>query len=276
MMLQINQVNSEVIMGIFSRVTASVKDLLNKKQYDKANDKAKTIAVLMEAEMAGKTPAIGPYVEHPLHKARLQQYIKNVEDYNNLPPALQTAKGTIAFGDSLIDIPRGEFCSINEKLNFAISGSWANHMEQMAVDIFHLLFQKGMTIKNVVVGTLGGNPLLSYQDVDATVKISYDCLDKLRRIFPFAKIIVYGLPPVYNAYATRNSIKFESNMFEWVNKDDNAVFVPLFSKFGQGLFNLTPNVVTSSDGVHLTHNGVVILDNLFDKAKSAKPKSIID
>jgi lysophospholipase L1-like esterase len=65
-------------------------------------------------------------------------------------------------------------------------------------------------------------------------------------------------------------------MFEWVNKDDNAVFVPLFSKFGQGLFNLTPNVVTSSDGVHLTHNGVVILDNLFDKAKSAKPKSIID
>jgi len=261
-------------MNIFSNIIANIKDFLNKKNIEDANKKAKELAIAQEILSQGKSPAVGPYIEHPLHKARLVQYTKNIDNYSKIKN--RPTKTTVAFGDSILDIPRGDYKAIDEKLNFAISGSWANHMQQMATDISNLLYQKGVTVNYVIVGTLGGNPLLSYQYCDATVKISWDCLDKIRNLFPFAKIIVFGLPPVYNIWATINSIKFESRMYEWVHNDNNAVFVPIFSKFGKGLFNLTPDLDTSKDGVHLTAEGVVILDNLFTKAKSAKPKSIID
>lgn len=255
---------------MFAEIIASIKDWLNRKSIEDAHNKAKVLSIGEEIILGRREPPIGPYVEHPLHKQRLIQYAKNVQEVK------ASDIDTIAFGDSLIDIPRNDWTQINEKVNFAISGSWANHMQQMAVEISPILKMKGIEPKNVIIGTLGGNPLLAYQNVDATISISINCLDKIRELFPSAKIIVYGLPPVYNAWATKYSLKFEGKMYEWVNKDVNAVFIPIFSNFGSGVLYSTPNIQNSSDGVHLSNTGVVKLDKLFKRAKSATPKSIID
>ncbi len=244
-------------MNILNEIIKIIKDFID-------NEKNK--------EPLQENYEIGPYVSHPLHKKRLKEYTNNIETFYRLKNRLN--KDTIAFGDGLLDSSRHSFLnSINEKLNFSIKGSWANQVQQMVVDLFHLLAEKNFSIQNVIIGTLGGVQLSQNQDVNATIKISYDCLDKIRSVFPLSKIIVTGLPEIYGPSTTKNSLKFEGKIYEWVHRDKNAVFIPMFKKFKKELFNVTTN--NDEDEATLTREAEIILDNLFVQAKSAKPKSII-
>jgi hypothetical protein len=208
-------------------------------------------------------------VESPAHRERLTLYARN----------LRNARGgdTIAFGDSLLDLPRNKLRSVPARLNFSICGSWANHMSQMAADIRPALKEAGIydSVKYVVVGSLGGNPLLMRQPVEQTITHSLAALDSIRRLYPAARIIVYGIPPTTSLYVNMNALPFEAALCKWVLADRDSVLLPLQRKFA-GWLGLYPKAVMSVDGIHFSSQGIIEFDGLIEEGKRAPAKSIVD
>lgn len=243
---------------------------LQTKRYEREYRKNMRKAVLLELYLSQTKPDPGIWTkESPVHRDRLAGFTAG------LPSA---PKGdTIAFGDSLIDLTRNRLRSVPGRLNFAISGSWANHMAQMASDIRPALERSGIyrSVAYVVVGSLGGNPLLMRQPVDRTIEESRKALDTIRRLYPGARIIVFGIPPTISMYVNRNALSFEAALYRWVLADRDAVLLPLQQRFA-GPLGLFPKAIMSVDGVHFSAQGAVELDRLIEKAKHAPPKSLID
>ncbi len=205
----------------------------------------------------------------PVHREYLARFTANLR---NAP------KGdTIAFGDSLLDLTRKKLRSVPDSLNFSICGSWANHMAQMASEMRPPLERAGIyrSVRFVIVGSLGGNPLLMRQPVDLTVKHSLAALDAIRRLYPSARIIVFGIPPTVSLYVNSNSIAYETALYRWVLADRDAVLLPLQRRFA-GWLGLYPKAVMSVDGVHFSGRGTVEFDRLLEKGKRAPAKSIVD
>lgn len=246
------------------RLFAKIKTYFSRGEYKKTHSVSKNTAYIMHMLLKPQAPN---YSEHPFHKKCIEKYRNNLKGYSKQEPL------TVAFGDSLLDIPRNEYVSIEEELNFSISGSWHNHMQQMVEEMYSDL--KDYNVQTIVIGTLGGNPLLSYQSIDNVIEASLSCLNKIRELFPNARIIVYGLPPVYNINASLNSVAFEINMYHWVLLDNNSVFLPLFKKFA-GAFGLFPQIELSADGVHFSPTGVILFDELIKKGKTCAAGSLVD
>lgn len=196
--------------------------------------------------------------KHPLHDQRLKEYKTLIKEWKKRKDI------NINFGDSLTDMSREQIERVHDGV-FSISGSWAHHMTMMVEDLFTSL--KKHNIKNVTVGCLGGNPMLVYQNFDEIVKDSIQCLNKIRECFPEARIIVYGIPPVYNIYATTHSYDFDLEMLKWVGSDKDARFISLKNNFGRGFASLFPQMSYSSDGVHFNPNGASIFADLIEKEK---------
>jgi hypothetical protein len=227
-------------------------------------------AVMLEAILS--RVKLGPEIwkkEIPVHRQRLALAVGNLA---------KAPKGdTIAFGDSLIDLTRNRLHSVQSSLNFSISGSWASHMAQMASDIRPELIREGIygSIKYVIVGSLGGNPLLMRQTVEDTIKHSIEALNAIRRLYPSARIIVYGIPPTVSVYVNMNALAFEAAIYRWVLADRDAVLLPLQRRFA-GKFGFFPKAVMSVDGVHFSGRGAAEFDSLLEKGKSAPAKSLVD
>lgn len=229
----------------------------NRKAYEKAMDDSLATSLFMQIREPVQIEW-NRIPKHPLFDQCIIDFKKQIKSTMPLD--------TINFGDSLTAMSNEWMDQLDGK--FAISGSWHRHMDDVAGTLYPLLQDK--QVKYVAVGTLGGNPLLVYQDYDRTVEYSLKTLDRMRELFPLAKIIVYGLPPVFNIHATSHTICFDLELIKWVSKDGNATFIELKNKFG-GLF---PKVKWSRDGVHLTPRGAVKLNALFKKAKTTKEKVI--
>ena len=208
-------------------------------------------------------------MDHPSHQKRLAGFIAGI---NSAPRS-----DTIAFGDSLLDMPRASLSSIPSSLNFAVSGSWAHHMAKMAADIRPVLSRtdRYASIRYVVVGSLGGNPFLQRQPLDVTVSESLNALNRIRSLYPRARIIVFGIPPTVSTYVNLNAIQFEASLYQWVVSDRDAVFLPLQRRFA-GRFGLYPRALMSVDGVHFSPKGAEEFDTLIRKAKTAPVHAIVD
>lgn len=228
----------------------------------------KTILLDFAMESLQPDPAAW-LVPHPEHNQRLAEYFVGLKS--------SPGGDTIAFGDSLLDGPREKFCAIRSCLNFAISGSWANHMATMAADILPMLDATGKSaeIDFLIVGSLGGNPLLQRQPVLTTITHSLQALTEIRYRYPRQRLIVYGIPPTVSIYVNLNAIKFEAAIYEWIIRDGNAVYLPLFRKFA-GAFGLFPKVLLSADGVHMTPAGIVLFDELLERGKTAPAGTLVD
>lgn len=200
-----------------------------------------------------------PLIRHPLHAARVQVY---KAEYANLP---KTKSLSINFGDSLTDLAREYFKGSLDAI-CSISGSYANHMQEMAEDTRDFFMQ--FDIGYVFVGTLGGNPMLVYRNYDQVLKSSLVCLDRIRQLYPRQKIIVYGLPPVYNLHATQHAYRFTTDLVQWAQKDRNSTVIDLHGALGSGPLKLFPTARWSSDGVHLTPSGAMKLSKKFNQAKT--------
>jgi hypothetical protein len=187
-----------------------------------------------------------PNTEHPLHNIRLAQNKLLVKTW------AAGKKVSINFGDSLTDMARAQTLRFHNGV-FSISGSWAHHIEGMIIDMKESL--SPFDIENVSIGCLGGNPLLVYQDYDRVVEESLRALDTCRNTFPNARIIVYGLPPVYNIHVLENTYQYDSQLELWCRKDRDAKFLNLKALFGKGLGRLFPSCQYSSDGIHFNPNG---------------------
>lgn len=184
---------------------------------------------------------------------------------------------TICFGDSLLDLTRERLRSVDSRLNFSVSGSWAHHMARMAAVMRPALVRAGIygSIKYVIVGSLGGNPLLTRQPLDVTIKRSIEALDAMRRLYPDTRIIVFGIPPTVSLHVNLNAPAFEAALWRWVRGDRDAVFLPLQRRFA-GRFGLFPKGIMSADGVHFSRKGAREFDRLLEKGKRARQGTIVD
>jgi hypothetical protein len=183
--------------------------------------------------------------KHPFHDIRLSDYKKEISMWNK-------KEVSINFGDSLTDMSRNQLSRVHDGI-FSISGSWAHHIEMMAVDLKDSL--KDFEVRNISVGCLGGNPLLCYQNYSEVVNDSKSALNTIRKLYPNAKITVYGLPPVFSIYVSENTYQFDSILFNWCINDKKASFISLKDHFGRGFGRLFPSTKWSSDGVHFNPNG---------------------
>lgn len=197
-------------------------------------------------------------VKHPFHDQRVKEYKAIIKKWKKKKYI------DVNFGDSLTDMSREQIEKVHDAV-FSISGSWAHHMTMMVEDLADSL--KKYNVKNVSIGCLGGNPMLVYQNFDEIVKDSIQCLNKIREVFPEARVIVYGIPPVYNIYATTHSYDFDLEMLKWVGNDKDARFISLKNHFGQGFASLFPQMLYSSDGVHFNPNGASVFADLIQKEK---------
>ncbi len=216
------------------------------------------------------TPQIGPYIVHPKFNENSTKFLNNIANFEGSKP------GTIAFGDSILAMYRERWRSIPELFDFAVGGFWSHHMLNMAQIIKPALDSKGIMPANIVIGSLGGNPLLLHQEINSVIQKSYECLDTLRSMWPYARLIVYGLPPTIATYATLHSLEFETALYKWVVQDKGAsVFIPMQKGFA-GKWGIFPKTSMTADGVHLSPVGMVLLDNRIEKAKKATIKTMVD
>lgn len=208
-------------------------------------------------------------MDHPSHRRRLAQFSEKLRG--------TPRSDTIAFGDSLLDMTRTRLRSVPDRMNFSTSGTWAHHMARMAADIRPELMRDGhyQSVKYVVVGSLGGNPLLMRQPVDVTITRSCAALDSIRSLYLGARIIVFGLPPTVSLYVNMNAIPFEAALYQWVLADRDAVLLPLQRHFA-GSMGIFPRADMTVDGVHFSERGALEFDRLIERAKKAPSRSVID
>lgn len=251
---------------IFEKLIAEIEAYRYKKQYEDATKKSVYTALTFEL-IFGKSgaPQSTEHIKHPAFDLRIKEF-ENVA--NKLPTNKEL---TINFGDSLTDLARSSMTNMDAI--FSIAGSWHYHMSDVAVHMKSFL--NNLNIKNVAVGTLGGNPLLVYQNLQFTIDESKKALDKIRELFPNSRIIVYGLPPTFNIHVSENTYTFDLAMISWVQSDKNAVFISL--KNLGSFFGIFPaGVKFQVDGVHFNPRGAYRFNEAIQKAKSVSPGSIVN
>jgi hypothetical protein len=224
-----------------------------------ANIKKSQIGAVLTHLMSVNFDTNKERTKHPFHDQRVKDFKALIETWKGKKETID-----VNFGDSLTDLSRKQIEEVHDGV-FSISGSWAHHMTMMVQDLaWHL---SSFKVKNVSIGCLGGNPMLVYQNFEEIVKDSIVCLNTIREKFPEARIIVYGIPPVYNIYATAHSYEFDLKMIEWVSKDKDAKFISLKNHFGKGFGRLFPQTSFSSDGVHFNPRGGRKFAELIQKEK---------
>lgn len=240
---------------------AKQKTKLYKKDFEKAHKLATISAIYSHLLFTGKADA--PKIYHPLHSQRLYKYI-TVDSQ-----ALRgKTNATINFGDSLTDLARPAMLEIDGI--YSISGSWSNHIADMARDMRPALQPYINNIKYITVGTLGGNPLLVYESYASVITEAIKALNEIRALYPNQKIIVYTLPPTYNIWATTHVYQFTVDIFAWAQRDKNACVIDMHKAMGDGFMNLLPTTQWSADGVHFTPSGARKFIKLVEKAKTTK------
>jgi hypothetical protein len=230
---------------MFEKILDKITAWKQRREYENNIKKSKDGAIITEL-LSKDFNTSKERTKHPFHDERVKSFKGLIKTWKS------KSEISINFGDSLTDLSRKQIERVHDGV-FSISGSWAHHMTQMVEDLSSDL--SDFKVKNVSIGCLGGNPMLVYQNFDEIVKDSYLCLNTIRKKFPKARIIVYGIPPVYNIYATTHSYEFDLKMLEWVSRDEDSRFISLKNHFGQGWGRLFPKVEYSSDGVHFNPFG---------------------
>ena len=228
----------------------------NRREYEANFKKSAISSAIMELNSSTYDTKI-ERTKHPFHYRRVEEFTKLIKYWK------KDKSVKINFGDSLTDLSRPQIARVHNGI-FSISGSWAHHMEQMALDLAEPLNEM-VKVKNISIGCLGGNPLLGYQNFDMVVADSIKCLDTVRNLYKDARIVVYGLPPAFNLHVARNTWDFDLKLIEWVSKDFNARFISLKNIFGQGWSKLFPSTHYSSDGVHFNPEGALRFSSYLER-----------
>lgn len=240
---------------MISKILDYIESYLHRKEYEK-NIKVSQVTSIITKLLSNDMDSNAERTRHPFHNRRLEEY-KGMIGY-----WLDGREININFGDSLTDMARTQIKTCHDAI-FSISGSWSHHMQMMAEDLHKDLSR--FVIKNISIGCLGGNPLLVYQNYETVVKEAIQCLNKVRELYPDSRIIVYGLPPVYNIHVTEHTYQFDNELLQWTIKDKDARFINLKANFGKGIGRLFPQVEYSADGVHFNPNGANRFSSMIKK-----------
>lgn len=195
---------------------------------------------------------------HPAFSERMLEFTQFIETHGALK--------TINFGDSILDFTREWIDEIDGI--FSVAGSWHKHMLQFAGALSIDLINHD--VGTVFVGTLAGNPLIGFQDLNATIAFSILTLDGIRSIFPNRKIIIYGLPPTKEVQVIPCSDTFCNAMYDYAMGHQDVQFIDMRYRMGGQIATSR----YSADGVHLNPRGARILNQLFKEAKSSTAKLI--
>lgn len=193
-------------------------------------------------------------------KTQIQAYAKSVGASKTNQKAV-----VISFGDSLMDFMRGDCINIDDRLNFGIAGSCSPHMKYVAEQVKDELAYHGLIVRAIVAGCFKGNALLGHQDYEAAEADCTSALDTMRAQWPGARLIVYGLPPVWDVYAMIYQDTSRKLFMAWVAHDPDAVYLDILARFA-GPWGLFPTVEDSLEGVHMTPAAKVEFDNMITEA----------
>lgn len=196
-----------------------------------------------------------PYPEHPGHEKAMQEFRQAIKDFKANP--LRPANPVIAVTDSLYALRKHE--SIAVDLHFGIPGLGGLQYQRILLKIHAELVKEGIKPAALVLGCIVGNPLLNRYTVERIESEFYIVFDCARLLFPSVRIVLYGLPPVVDAYALMHTWYFERIMIWRVMRDvykgNSAAFVSL-KKFSS-MFGLLPDAKLSGDTVHLSDRGFI-------------------
>lgn len=181
----------------------------------------------------------------------------------------------IQIGDSISDFMRGKSVNVDPRLNFGMAGSCSPHFAYTARALAPVLAAANLRVQTLTIGCFMGNALLGYQDYAYAQQDAADALKVIRTLWPTARVEVYGMPPVFDPYATHWQGTAREFFKAWVSNDGNAVYIDLLASFGGGFLGLFPRAQMSVDGVHLTPDAVEQFDGLIRYGRSAPPGSVL-
>jgi len=259
-------------MGLFSRIIAEIETLYYAKKYQSQKDKIREMDIALWSKIP--TPQIGPYIPHPNYTNHLNTCKNNFISYAKKDMANDNDK-TWGIGDSILAQCRDRIDSIKPKMNHALGGAWSHHMLQLVNDLEPLFKQYNYIPKNIVIGTPNGNAILVHQEINSVNEQCIILLNRIRELYPQARIILYGLPATLISYAILNFTAYDTNLIKWLLNDSNSVFLPLIKNFIEKN-HILPKSDMNSDGVHMTPKGMILFGKLIQKGKSGLPKRFIN
>jgi hypothetical protein len=260
-------------MGLFKQIVAEIQTLIEAKNYKKNKNTVR--ATMLAMDKAYPVPTLENYAPHPQYAEHLKKCQSNFVDYAIHDMKKDNDK-TIGIGDSLLAQAVNEVSEvIDPRLNWALGGARACHIVTLLKDMIPIMKQYGFTPKNIVVGTPDGNGLLVHNEINNVIEQCNILLNFIRQEFFSTRIIIYGIPMAIIDYIIQNYSAYQTNLFNWMMKDVNAVLLPLIKDFVEG-YHIMMKSDYSCDGVHLSPKGRYLFGQLIQKGKCGSPNRLIN
>lgn len=253
-------------MNFITRSKILISSYLKRNEIKKLHDLNKEVSIAKYVSMFGKQPNTGSYPMPQIYSSIRDKHIKNIEIF-----AKQNLKNQLVIvGDSLSDFTRQYLSSCHTELNLSLAGQASSYYINILNDTFEAL--KKVDVKYLMI-ECWGNELLNYYELETVKQHVTETVKIARILYPNVKLILGGLPPVYDLYTNSVKIEFTKHLLDIANNDSNCTLI-LFEKHFSGMFGVFPKVDYSSDGVHFSGNGIILYDNLINRAKESKDKVI--
>lgn len=256
---------------MFNRIKILFHAWKNRQEIKKIHSKMSDMSMIKWVSLMGIQPKNGDYPLPPNFQTFLKIRLEWISDFLKLQTIMpETKKHTVLIMDSLADLTRKELTAVDTRLNLALSGQASSFYDAILQNTKTELDRVG--VKYLILGCWG-NELLSYYDIE-TVKFHVArTINKARSLYSEAKLIIVGLPPVYDVYVNTVKVEFTNHLINLVSQDANACLV-LLEKHFSGAFGIFPKIDYSFDGVHFSGEGIILFDKLLEQAKTTKEKII--
>lgn len=252
-------------------IVASIETSMMGAEMQREKDKVRELEVAILLKYP--KPVSGPFLPFPGYADHIKTCRENFLSYASRDMRNDTDR-TWGLGDSIMAGSKDRLTSIRPKLNMAKGGMWAHHILQVAMDMESMFKAAGFVPKNIVVGTPGGNNFLNRQDVPTTIGQVTALLNYLRKTYPEAKIIIYGLPAPISMYVIQCRPAMMGSVRAWQKGDRNCVLLLLEKNF-VAAWKYLPKGYMSSDGIHFTPTGQIEYDKDIIAGKKALPGMVI-
>lgn len=260
-------------MKIIRRIIAWIETKIEGRKYHDQKDATRAMIIANMAKYAA--PVTTPAPPHPGYEKHIQQCREKFSEYYQTKMKTDSDR-TVAFADSILAQARDRIGYAMDPLrNYALGGMGAEHMLQCINDMALLFAAVGFSPRNIVIGSFGNNLLAYCQAVPYACAQGKAVLDRIRVLWPEAKVIVYGLPMTIVPAVIQAVTALDGMDGTWITLDHNSVGIPLIKHFVEN-WHILPKADMSSDGVHLTPAGQILLGDLIVKAKKSPPKRLIN
>ncbi len=250
-------------MNFFKKMIAEIQTQIECKDYAKKKDSVRQAMILMDLKF--KKPVDESYVPHDDYQDHLQECKASFVDYMQTSYTRDSVR-ILGIGDSILAQSKKDAQDVIDiRMNWALGGMRACHMLQLLKDMDSDITRYNYQPNFILVGTPGGNNLLQHQKIEVVKKECNILFDYIRKRFPKARIIMYGLPATCVDYAMIHYVEYTQNLFNWLGQDKNTVIIPLIKHF-VAAWHVMMKADYSSDGVHLSPIGRLLFVDLIERS----------